>query len=139
MTQGKSLLIAEDDRMIQSILKEILSAYYQITIANDGKEAIEMANEKVPDLILLDIMMPYKDGFDVCRELRNDKRFDHTVIVMVTALADEDSRNNGLKAGADDFITKPFNPIELRRKVHLLFRLRQRLLNGDHSSSNNNQ
>ncbi len=136
MTEINRILIVEDDKMIQSILKEILSPYYQLTIANNGTEAVEMAQEVVPQLILLDIMMPFKDGFGVCKDLRADQRFDKTIIVMVTALADEESRNNGLRAGADDFISKPFNPIELRRKVHLLFRLRERLINGNSDLQN---
>ena len=73
--------------------------------------------------------MPEKNGFEVCRELRKDEKMQKLIVIMVTALSDKDSEKMGLKAGADDFITKPFNPIDLRTKVSLMFRLKDRLLN----------
>ncbi len=88
-----------------------------------------MANKTIPDIILLDIMMPKVDGFDVCKKIRKDTQFDNTIIIMITALSDRDSKAKGLKIGADDFITKPFNPMELKDKVKLLLRLKKRLKN----------
>ena len=82
----------------------------------------------MPDMIMLDVMMPQKDGFEVCTLLRNDKKFDKSIIIMVTGLSDRDSKMKALKIGADDVVIKPFNPINVRTKVQLLFRLRDRLL-----------
>lgn len=129
MPQKDKILIAEDDNMVQKIIKEVLEDDFELIFADDGKKALQLAQEHMPGLLLLDIMMPEKNGFEVCRELREHKEMQRSIIIMVTALSDKDSEKMGFKAGADDFITKPFNPLELRTKVKLMFRLRDRLLN----------
>jgi len=129
MPQNNRILIAEDDDMVQKIINEVLQEDYELIFAEDGIKALELAKKYQPELLLLDIMMPEKNGFEVCRELREENELQRSIIIMVTALSDKDSEKMGLKAGADDFITKPFNPLELRTKVKLMFRLRDRLLN----------
>jgi len=129
MSKLNRILIAEDDEMVRRIIKEVLQDDYELYFAEDGSEALQLAKEHIPDLLLLDIMMPKKNGFEVCRELRKDEEMQKLIVIMVTALSDKDSEKMGLKAGADDFITKPFNPIDLRTKVSLMFRLKDRLLN----------
>ena len=128
MAQRNTILIAEDDEMIRKIIQEVIEDEYELIMTEDGKTAIEKAKEHIPDLILLDVMMPEMNGFDVCKELRNNKELDKSIVIMVTALSDKDSEKTGLRAGADDFITKPFNPIELRTRIKMMFRLRDRLL-----------
>lgn len=128
MINKKKILIVEDEESIQMVFVEILEYKYDVYVAENGDEGIKLANEIVPDMILLDIIMPEKDGFEVCSELRNNKRFDKTIIIMVTALSDRDTKMKALKIGADDIIEKPFNPINVRTKVQLIFRLRDRLL-----------
>ncbi|MEA3316917.1 MAG: response regulator, partial [Bacteroidota bacterium] len=119
----------EDDLMIQNIIREVLDYHYDIEFASDGEEALNLAQKNVPDILLLDIMMPKMDGFDVCKILRKDSKFNNTIIIMLTALSDKDSKSKGLKLGADEFLTKPFNPIDLRNKIKLMLRLKKRLLN----------
>ncbi|MGM0497938.1 MAG: response regulator [Bacteroidota bacterium] len=128
MSKTNRILIAEDDEMVRKIINEVLQDDYELYFAEDGEKALQLARDHHPDLLLLDIMMPEKNGFEVCRELRKDKEMQKLIVIMVTALSDKDSEKMGLKAGADDFITKPFNPIDLRTKVSLMFRLRDRLL-----------
>ena len=128
MTEKKKVLIVEDDELIQKFFVEILEYKYEVYVANDGDDGLKIAGEILPDMILLDIMMPQKDGFEVCTLLRNEKKFDKSIIIMVTGLSDRDSKMNALKMGADDIIAKPFNPIDVRTKVQLMFRLRDRLL-----------
>lgn len=128
MLEKKKVLIVEDEELIQKFFVEILEYKYEIFVANNGEEGIKMAHEVVPDMLLLDIMMPQMDGFEVCTILRKDKKFEKSIIIMVTGLSDRDSKMKALKNGADDIIAKPFNPIDVRTKVQLMFRLRDRLL-----------
>ncbi len=128
MLEKKKVLIVEDEELIQKFFVEILEYKYEIHVANNGDEGIKLANELIPDMILLDIMMPETDGFEVCNTLRKDKNFEKSIIIMVTALSDRDTKMRALKMGADDIIAKPFNPIDVRTKVQLMFRLRDRLL-----------
>ena len=128
MENKEKILLAEDDMLIKDIIQEIITEDFELIVANNGKEAVELAKKEQPAVLLLDIMMPEKDGFTVCEELRADEKLNKTIIVMITALADRDSRERGYKTGADDFITKPFNPIELRSKIQLLTRMRKRLI-----------
>jgi DNA-binding response OmpR family regulator len=122
------ILVAEDDEMIRKIVEEVLANDFELHFAADGSVALELANEIQPEMVILDIMMPKLDGFKVCKRLREIPELKRTIIIMLTALTDQDSQRTGISAGADDYLTKPFNPIDLRTKVNLLFRLRDRFL-----------
>lgn len=128
MIDKKKILIIEDEELIRKIFVEILEYKYDVHVAGNGDEGLKLANEIIPDMILLDIMMPQKDGFEVCTILRNDNKFDKSIIIVVTGLSDRDTRIKAMKIGADDIISKPFNPIDIRTKVQLMFRLRDRLV-----------
>jgi putative two-component system response regulator len=118
------LLIVDDQAMGREILAgALVSDDYKFHFAGSGSEAIEIAQRIIPDLILLDVMMPELDGFETCQRLRADARLALVPIVLVTALDDQASRLQGLEAGADDFVTKPFNRAELRARVRTITRL----------------
>lgn len=118
------ILIVDDVKANRDTLSGILeSPDYRLMEAPDGMTALTMASKTPPDLVLLDIMMPEMDGFEVCRRLRADPALAEVPVVMVTALDDQQSRLTGIEAGADDFITKPFNRIELRARVRTITRL----------------
>ena len=105
-----TLLIIEDNADVVEYLESLLEDRYQLEIARNGQEGIEVAIERVPDLILSDVMMPIKDGFEVCETLKNDERTSHIPIVLLTAKADADARLAGLQHDADAYLAKPFNP-----------------------------
>ena len=110
------ILVVEDERGIAFALKADLEAEgYAVTVAGTGDEAIRVAQPDAFDLILLDIMLPGKDGFDVCRALRRAGL--QTPIVLLTAKAQEAEKVMGLELGADDYVTKPFSPRELRARI----------------------
>ena len=90
---------------------------YQILLARDGEEALDIARLEKPDLVFMDIMMPKMDGYSVCRELKDDPDTSQIKVVLLTALDTEFSRDRGMEAGAVDYITKPFSPIALLEKV----------------------
>jgi CheY-like chemotaxis protein len=124
MTLTASILIVDDLAAGRDTLEELLlSPEYQLAFASNGPEALAKAAELTPDLILLDVMMPGMDGFEVCRRLRSDPRLGEVPVVMVTALDDRGSRLQGLEAGADDFVSKPFDRAELRARVRTITRL----------------
>jgi two-component system, cell cycle response regulator len=119
-----TILIVDDTPVGREILESLLiSPDYQFAFASDGYEALAQAANLIPDLILLDVMMPGMDGFEVCRRLRADPTLAEVPIVMVTALDDRDSKLQGIQAGADDFVSKPFDRAELRARVHTITRL----------------
>ncbi len=123
--QSKSvILIVDDAETGREILEALLSSQsYQLVFAANGFEALDKAAEITPDLILLDVMMPGMDGFEVCRRLRADPELAEIPIILVTALDDRNSRIQGIEAGADDFVTKPFDHAELRARVRTITRL----------------
>lgn len=119
----KKILIADDEEDILEILAFNMKLHgYHVATAKDGDQAIIKAKEFKPDLIILDIMMPKKNGIETCRILRSQPEFKETLIVFLTALNDEISHVKGLELGADDFISKPISPKIMVSKVNALFR-----------------
>ena len=119
-----TVLIVDDQVRGQIALSGLLAPEgYQLVFATSGPEALVIARRIIPDLVLLDVMMPDMDGFEVCRHLRNDATLALIPIVMVTALDDPETRIQGIDAGADDFVSKPFNRAELRARVRSITRL----------------
>lgn len=108
------ILIVDDEPQATTLLEMLLSSRgYKTFAVNESSEAIQVARETDPDLIILDLMMPEPDGFKVCRMLRADSRFMLTPILIITALDDTDSRIVAFGAGADDYLIKPYNVDEL--------------------------
>ncbi|HSC54855.1 MAG TPA: response regulator [Phnomibacter sp.] len=121
-TKG-TILIADDEADILEIIGYNLSKEgYKVIEAKDGNQALDLAKQYRPDLLILDVMMPYKTGTDVCHILRSQPDFKQTLIVMLTALSDEGSHIKGLDSGADDYISKPISPKVLVSRVNALFR-----------------
>lgn len=118
-----TILIADDEADILEIIGYNLSREgYKVLEAKDGNQALDLARQHHPDLIILDIMMPYKSGIEVCNILRTQPEFKETLIVMLTALSDEGSHIKGLDSGADDYLSKPISPKVLLSRVNALFR-----------------
>jgi signal transduction histidine kinase len=128
------VLIVDDNDAARRLLVDVLAAEnYDLHLAGDGWEALELAAALRPDVILLDVMMPGMDGFEVCRRLRADAALAEAPVLIITALDDRESRLKGLDAGADDFISKPVDRLELRARVRTITRLnRYRKLRDDH-------
>ena len=122
-----SLLIVEDNADVRLYLTACLESHYQLLLAKDGQEGIELAIEQVPDLIVSDVMMPVKDGLALCETLKNDERTSHIPIVLLTAKADLESRLSGLRRGADAYLAKPFEQEELLVRLEQLLALRAKL------------
>ncbi len=124
MNHQSTILIVDDEPVGRRILEVLLADQnYHLVTASNGMEALELAAECVPDLVLLDVMMPRMDGFEVCRRLRADPLLAGVPVIMVTALDDRDSRLRGMEVGADDFITKPIDRLEVRKRVQTITRL----------------
>jgi len=118
------ILVADDDVRGLLYLKGLLhSEGYELLAAKDGPTALELADSSSPDAILLDVMMPGMDGFEVCRRLRNHPKLQQIPIILLTALDDRESKLDGLQAGADDFLTKPFDATELLLRLKTITRL----------------
>ena len=119
-----TILIVEDDPRGRELLALRLRPLgYRLEFAGDGREGVEKAREFDPDLVISDVMMPEMTGFDLCRELRADERLKEVPILLITALDDRDSRLEGIEAGADEFISKPFDGHELRARIRLIGKL----------------
>ena len=121
------LLLIEDNRDVAAYLISILEKDYQVVTAEDGQAGIEKALELIPDIIISDVMMPRKDGFEVCRALKLDERTSHIPIILLTAKAEEEAKIQGLKTGADAYLMKPFNREELFVRLEKLLELRKQL------------
>ncbi len=124
MTATNTILIVDDLPAMSQLIARLLSSDgYRLEFAYNGAEALQKAEALSPDLILLDVMMPDIDGFEVCRRLRATPRLAEIPVIMVTALDDRASRIRGLEAGADDFVSKPFDQAELRARARAITRL----------------
>lgn len=124
---GKKLLVIDDSDQIRWFLKHVFSKEYQIVEARDGGEGVKMALQEQPDLILCDVMMPVKDGFEACKEIKSNSRTSQIPVVMLTAKVESEDVIKGIEAGADDYITKPFDVEILRSKVGSLLKKREQL------------
>lgn len=124
MSAAATILIVDDEQRNRDLLEAVLKpAGYRLLLADNGQEALMQTLEHKPDLILLDVMMPDITGFEVCETIREDPDLAEIPVIMVTALADRDSRLKGLEAGADDFLTKPVDSLDLKARVKTVTRL----------------
>ena len=115
---AQTILVAEDQQHVRSLIEyKLRNSGYNVVCVEDGRAALEKAAEIIPDLILLDIMMPLMTGFEVLAAVRENEKTKHVAVVMVTAQSKEDEILKGLELGADDYITKPFSPNELAARV----------------------
>jgi diguanylate cyclase (GGDEF)-like protein len=121
---AKILIVDDIPVNIQLLQTHLSTMGYEIVIAGNGEEALHQVENRKPDLILLDVMMPKMDGFQVCRILKNNEKTFHIPIILVTALNEIEDKIKGIEAGADDFITKPFNKLELLARVKSLLRIK---------------
>lgn len=125
--EGKTILIADDERDILELLEYALKKEgYKVYKAADGEETMTLGLKHVPDIVLLDIMMPKMDGIEVCRAMRNRDEFDNTIIIILTARGEEYSEVAGFDAGADDYVTKPVKLRSLIRRLEALSRRGQK-------------
>lgn len=123
MTAKQKILVVDDEQDIVDIISYNLAKEgYQVFTANNGKEAIRVAKEVYPDLIVLDVMMPEMDGIEACRLMRSMPEFKHTFMVFLTARSEEYSEIAGFHVGADDYIAKPIKPRALMSRINAILR-----------------
>lgn len=122
MHKGKILIIEDDHDIVEMIEYNLAQEGYQTVSAADGQRGIELAGSEQPSLIVLDIMLPVIDGFEVCRILRRDDSTAHIPIIILSARSQETDRIVGLELGADDYVTKPFSPREFVARIKAVLR-----------------
>ena len=122
---ARILIVDDMAASVKVLAAKLTSEYYDVITAHDGPTALDLVAEEMPDIVLLDVMMPGMDGFEACRRIKQNPRTAHIPVVMVTALSDMRDRVNGLQAGADDFLTKPLNDTMLFARVRSLVRMKR--------------
>ena len=122
MSKEKILIVDDEEHIVELLKFNLQSAGYEVLEANNGIDALKIANENKPSLMLLDLMLPGMDGFDVCKEIKRNKEMKNTSIIMLTAKSEELDKILGLELGADDYITKPFSVRELLARVKAVLR-----------------
>lgn len=128
-TENLMILLVDDNQSVREFLNQELEENYTIVQAENGKEGIDIAIDKIPDLIISDIMMPEVDGLQLCETLKKDERTSHIPIILLTAKIEEENKIKGLKVGADDYIYKPFTTNSLLIRIQNLIDLRRNLRN----------
>ena len=121
-SKGRILIADDEPDILEIVAFNLQGEGYEVITAKNGDEAIDRAKKHLPDLIILDVMMPVKNGFQVCAILRMQPAFKDTLIIFLTALNDESTEIKGLETGADDYISKPISPKVLISRVNALFR-----------------
>ena len=124
MKPKKRILLIDDNKMDVEIVRKILGEDYDLLIAYDGQSGLDMAKEKMPELVLLDVMIPQIDGYHVCQQIRADKDLRHIKVIMVSGLTSSEERLEGYQAGADGFVIKPFAKGELLAQVRAFINLK---------------
>lgn len=120
-----SLLVIDDEESIFEVIEGLLAREsYKFYYIPSGKEALNCLDEIQPDVILLDLMMPELDGIETCKRIKANQRWCHIPIIMVTALSSKEDLARSLDAGADDFVSKPINSLELRARVRSMLRIK---------------
>jgi two-component system, OmpR family, alkaline phosphatase synthesis response regulator PhoP len=122
MSKSKILLVDDEPDILELISYNLEKEGYEVHTASNGREALEVARKIIPDLILLDVMMPEMDGMEACREIREDARLKHALIAFLTARNEDYSQIAGFDAGADDYIPKPIKPRVLISRIKALLR-----------------
>lgn len=122
MAKEKILIVDDEEHILELIKFNLLNAGYDVFTSSDGLEAVKVAKSEKPSLVLLDLMLPGIDGFDVCKEIKRDNNMKKTSIIMLTAKGEELDKILGLELGADDYITKPFSVRELLARVKAVLR-----------------
>lgn len=122
MANSKILLVDDEQDILDILSFNLIKANYDVSTASNGDEAIKLALEVLPDLIVLDRMMPFKNGAETCKEMRQIDQLKDTAIIFLTALADEENEILGLEVGADDYVTKPIKPKLFVSKVKATLR-----------------
>ena len=122
MAGEKILVVDDEDHIVELITYNLISSGYDVISANNGIDALKIAKEEKPNLILLDLMLPGLDGFDVCKAIRGESDTKEIPIIMLTAKGEELDKILGLELGADDYITKPFSIRELLARIKVIFR-----------------
>jgi two-component system, OmpR family, phosphate regulon response regulator PhoB len=121
MSEKTEILVVEDDKELSTLTCRVLEMYgFSVRPALDGREALRQVEERAPNVVLLDLMLPDISGFEVCKKLKQEARTAEIPVIMVTAMADEQSRQRGMAAGAYAYVTKPYDPnhlIEVIRKA----------------------
>jgi len=122
------ILVVDDDKEVLRLMRAYLEdAGFEVLAAYDGESAMHTIRRERPDLVLLDLMLPDRDGWDVTRTIRTDASLKHTPIIMLTARVDDTDKIVGLEIGADDYVTKPYNPREVVARVNARLRIQQGL------------
>ncbi len=128
MNEKQKILVVDDERFNINLLADLLKPNYKIMAAINGKQALKAArSERPPDLILLDVMMPEMDGYEVCRQLKADEKTSDIPVIFVTAMGEESDETKGLELGAVDYITKPISPAIVEARVKTQFERKQHL------------
>ena len=118
-----TILVIDDDELVSRTLQRALKVYgYQVMVAHSGTEGLQLARRHKPDLFILDIMMPGADGYQVCRQIRGDPLLSDLPVLFLTARLKDEDKIEGFRAGADDYLTKPFNMEELQLRVKAIMR-----------------